>query len=106
MSKWTPEQDQIIRDAYEVGTRIKDIAEANGWTRNQVIGRARVLGLSKWGRQLDSPYCAINTHYPMSAEAKGSVIEALHAGRDLWRKNNPEKLAEIMAKARAARHAK
>lgn len=45
--RFTPEMDAAIRSGYASRTRVADIAEQAGVSRNAVIGRARRLGLSR-----------------------------------------------------------
>lgn len=44
-SRFTPEQDQAIKDGYEQGLLAAEIAEQIGKNKNAVIGRAWRLGL-------------------------------------------------------------
>ena len=47
MSKWNDEKDTVIRQAYRDRTRLAEVAERLGTTRNAIAGRAFKLGLSK-----------------------------------------------------------
>jgi hypothetical protein len=44
---WTPEMNDIVREAYAKRTRLADVAKTLGVTHAAVIGRATRLGLNK-----------------------------------------------------------
>ncbi len=47
ITKWTPAMDDIVREAYKNRTRLRDVADQLGVSRNAVIHRAFRLNLSK-----------------------------------------------------------
>ena len=69
--KHTAETDARIRQGYEAGERVLDIANALGVSRNVVIGRAGRIGLARTGTN----FGGIGTKY-ISPEGRKRAIEA------------------------------
>jgi hypothetical protein len=44
---WTDDMDDVVREAYRDRTRLAEVAQRLGVSRNAVIGRARRLGLNR-----------------------------------------------------------
>lgn len=49
---WTEDEDAALKLAYSTGERLSLVAARLGKTKNQIIGRARRIGLSVSGSQL------------------------------------------------------